>query len=95
MQVCGVAKLCANRGVAWLATTAVKRSRTEEPDERVAHVRICGGSGRETGCFYPEADNGLGGLALHSRSVYITLNNRQTLSPRHLNSTVIQIKEEK
>ncbi len=28
---------------------------TEEPDELIAHVRICGGAGRETGRLYPEA----------------------------------------
>jgi hypothetical protein len=29
---------------------------TEEPDELIAHVRICGGIAPETGRFYPEAD---------------------------------------
>jgi hypothetical protein len=29
---------------------------TEEPYERNLHVRICGGSGWVTGCFYPEID---------------------------------------
>ena len=31
--------------------------RTEEPYEGKLHVRICGGSGRVTGCFYPELLN--------------------------------------
>ena len=30
---------------------------TEEPDDRIGHVRICGGAGRETGWSYPEADS--------------------------------------
>jgi hypothetical protein len=25
----------------------------EEPDESIAHVRVCGGSGRAISCFYP------------------------------------------
>jgi hypothetical protein len=29
---------------------------TEEPDDRIGHVRICGGAGRVTGRLYPEAD---------------------------------------
>ena len=29
---------------------------TEEPDDRIGHVRICGGDGRVIGCLYPEAD---------------------------------------
>jgi len=30
---------------------------TEEPDDRIGHVRICGGGdGRVIGCLYPEAD---------------------------------------
>jgi len=27
---------------------------TEEPDDRIGHVRICGGDGRVIGCLYPE-----------------------------------------
>jgi|GEM_PF-6871604 len=26
----------------------------EEPDERIVHVRICGGDGEVTPCLYPE-----------------------------------------
>jgi len=29
---------------------------TEEPDELIAHVRICGGIGPATGRFYPERE---------------------------------------
>ena len=41
-QTEGQQKLCAKRGVACLVPNAVKRIRTEEPDERNLHVRICG-----------------------------------------------------
>ena len=27
---------------------------TEEPDDRIGHVRICGGDGRVIGCLYPD-----------------------------------------
>ncbi|MGD9106685.1 MAG: hypothetical protein PVJ87_07615 [Desulfobacterales bacterium] len=37
-----MAKLCANRGIAWLVSGSVKRIGTEEPDAVVPHVRICG-----------------------------------------------------
>jgi hypothetical protein len=40
--VCRVAKLCAKWVIACLASNLVKRIRTEEPDEVVPHVRICG-----------------------------------------------------
>jgi hypothetical protein len=40
--VCRVAKLCAKGAIACLASSLVKRIRTEEPDEVVLHVRICG-----------------------------------------------------
>ena len=40
----GQQKLCAKRGVACLVSNAVKRIRTEEPDEGNLHVRVCGGS---------------------------------------------------
>jgi hypothetical protein len=30
---------------------------TEEPDELIAHVRICGGIAPVTGRFYPEPEN--------------------------------------
>jgi len=41
-QTEGQQKLCAKRGVACLVSNAVKRIRTEEPDEGNLHVRICG-----------------------------------------------------
>ena len=31
-------------------------SLAEEPDERIVHVRICGGIAPVTGRFYPETD---------------------------------------
>jgi hypothetical protein len=40
--VYGVAKLCAKWANARLVSNLVKRIRTEEPDEVVLHVRICG-----------------------------------------------------
>ena len=40
--VCRVAKLCAKWAIACLASNLAKRIRTEEPDEVVPHVRICG-----------------------------------------------------
>ena len=41
-----VAQLYASRGFAWLVFNLVKRVEIEEPDERIVHVRVCGGGGR-------------------------------------------------
>lgn len=36
--------------------SCIKALITEEPDERIVHVRVCGGTGWVTGWFYPEAN---------------------------------------
>ena len=43
---------------------------TEEPDDRIGHVRTCGGDGRVIGCLYPELGQQKAPLLVPRRSAF-------------------------